>query len=474
MRPTLTLLLLCIFYLSDAQQIKFSSDDFPGIEKRMINTNDYYLPLDDNAFLFAGGKGNSDDVTLIKLNKNCKKLWSVPKIENYLAAAKFDKNILVFSANNSNKYSLNFINAVHVSLINNETGRIIAEKDIPSYTSKTITDIYVLTDSAKQLKYLILRSTEEEKIFTLAEFKANQAIGYTDNLQAIGFDKDLNINNTSLDIADIQKAQFITCTCNGNGDIFLASIENNVLSVNRYNAGSSKISASVNAKTNFENDVVAWQSEIKLQQNNIWLACKFDESKTTPLSLVTGVFNFDNKQGRIKQDLLDKDYLKQYAEKTSRINIIGTDFYKDRFVVIKEFNTADQSPISRTPSTDYGPVIVSVYNSEMKLLKELEINEKFSVFYNLDCAGYKLLNNQLFVFYNKTKLSGAKTNYKVINLDNFSVSDETEIKIDSRLNMVLYGPGIVWFNNSALLPYAEQNNMFNPNKIFTSFKGTDF
>ena len=40
--------------------------------------------------------------------------------------------------------------------------------------------------------------------------------------------------------------------------------------------------------------------------------------------------------------------------------------------------------------------------------------------------------------------------------------------------MVLYGPGIVWFNNSALLPYAEQNNMFNPNKIFTSFKGTDF
>ena len=77
------------------------------------------------------------------------------------------------------------------------------------------------------------------------------------------------------------------------------------------------------------------RGEIKLQQNNIWLACKFDESKTTPLSLVTGVFNFDNKQGRIKQDLFNKDYLKQYAEKTSRINIMELIFIKTDLLLLK-------------------------------------------------------------------------------------------------------------------------------------------
>ncbi len=473
MKKMLMLLLLCIFYLSNAQQIKFSSDDFPGIEKRMINTNDYYLPLNENEFLFAGGKGNSDDVSLIKLDKNCKALWSIPKIEGYLSAAKFNNNIVVFSAKNSNKYGFRFINFIHATLINNETGKIISEKDIPSYTNKAITDIYILTDSSKNFQYLVLRSTEQEKIMMVSAFKSEQDFGYTDNLQAISFDKDFNVINNTLDIAEIQKAQFIACTCNDNGDIFFASIQNNVININRYNAVSSKISTNVNAKTNFENDVAVWQGEIKLHQNNLWLACKFDESKTTPLSLVTGIFNLNDKQGRIQQDLMDKDYLKQYAEKTSSVNIIGTEFYKDKFIVIKEFNTSNHT-VSQTNYTVYGPIIISVYSSAMKLLKELEINEKFSVFYNLNCAGYKLLNNQLFVFSNKTKLSGAKTNYQIINLDNFSLSDENEIKIDSKLNMILYSPGIVWFKNSALLPYAEQNNMFNPNKIFTNFKSVDF
>lgn len=473
MRKTMTLMLAFIAFVLNAQQVKFTSEDFPGIEKRMINTNQYYLPLSNSEFLVAVGKANSDDATIIKSAKNCKTLWSVPAIQGYLSAAIFGKNILVFSADGGrNGYYK--IDAVHATLLDNTSGKIIAEKDIATYTKKALTDIFVLTDSANNFKDLILRSTELERLTIFELFNISEDFGYTDNLQAISLDDNLNISTNTLDVTGIQKAQFLGCTCNNNNDIFLASIQNNSISVSRYDAATSKIAASVTAACNFEHDVVKIDGEVKEHQNNIWLACGIDEVKRTASSLVTGVFNFDNKSGLIKQDLLDKDYLKGYAEKTSHLRIIGTQFYNDKLIVIKEFNTPDRSAISNTPYVTYGPVIVSVYSSAMKLLKEVSADEKISEFYSLPSAYYKLIDNHLYMFYNSTRLSGIRSIYQVINVDDFSVSDPKQIKIDdAKLNMLLFSPGTIWFNHTALLPYAEQN-MIAPNKMVTRFKAVDF
>src|SRR2546423_1442810 len=103
MKIMFTLALLGIVSLLNAQQEQFTSDDFPGIEKKMVNTNHYYLPLNNNEFLIAVGKPNDDDVTIIKSDKNCKTLWSVPNVQGYLGAVSFDKNIIIFSAGSAGK-----------------------------------------------------------------------------------------------------------------------------------------------------------------------------------------------------------------------------------------------------------------------------------------------------------------------------------------------------------------------------------
>lgn len=473
MKTTLTVVLLLSTYLLTAQQIKFTSDNFQGIEKNMINTNNYYLPIGNSEFLFAAGKANSDDVTLTKADKSCKTLWTVTGIKGYLAASILGKNILIFSAINSSRWSYYFIDAVHATLLDNATGKIIAEKDVPTYTKKAVTDVYVLNDSAANFKYLILRSTELEKVRMTSMFSIRKEFGRTNNLQAISLDNNLDISTNTLAIGDIQKAEFIGCTCINN-DIVFASIQNNSINVCRYNAGASNIAATITAACDFENDVAKIDADISIHNNNIWLACKFDEAKKAASSLITGVFNFDNRKGIIQHDVMDKDYLKKYAEKISSLSITGTEFYDDKFIVIKEFSTFGTTA-SHTAYTAFGPVVISVYSSAMKLLKEVAADERVSVFYSIPSAYYKLIDNNLYVFYNSTKLSGIRSKYQVFNLDNFSLSDANEIKIDdAKLTMVLYSPGTVWFNHTALLPYAQQNNMLNPNKMVTKFKVADF
>src|SRR5436305_15297693 len=82
------------------------------------------------------------------------------------------------------------------------------QKEITVFSNKTFTDTYVLTDSNQNFKYLILRSTEQEKSRSF-NFKYEQHGGFTDNLQAVSFNEKLDITTTTLNTSNIQKAQFI-------------------------------------------------------------------------------------------------------------------------------------------------------------------------------------------------------------------------------------------------------------------------
>ncbi len=314
------IVLLCTSLLTKAQQALFTSNDFPGIERSMINSNRYYLPLNNSEFLFAVSKAHSDDVTIIKADKTCKTLWTLPNIEGYLSVAVLGKNILVFSAGNSGVSDYYFPDFVHATLLDNASGKIIAEKDIPD-NAKACTDIHILTDSVGNFKYLILRPTELEEVKRVPHFNARENFGHTVNLQVITFDNNLNINTNNLDVSTIQKAAFLGCTSNDNNDIFLAFIQNNTISVFKYNAGASASSATVTAECNFEHDVAKEDGIIRLYENKVWLACKLDDGKKTPLSLVTGIFDFNSKKGLVQQVLLEKDYLKKYVERTGGLYI---------------------------------------------------------------------------------------------------------------------------------------------------------
>jgi len=204
---------------SYSQEIKFTSDELTGMQSQLANDNTYYLLLNDNNVFYAGGKADGSDMILYTLNKEGIVMWSNSKIDNFLGAAKFKNNILVFSASNESRSG--YIHSIRATLLGAEKGQVILEKEIPVFSDKTFTDTYVLTDSNQNFKYLLMRSTEQEKSRSY-NFKYEQHGGFTDNLQAVSLNEKLDVATITLNTTNIQKAQFISCICNNDGDIFIA------------------------------------------------------------------------------------------------------------------------------------------------------------------------------------------------------------------------------------------------------------
>jgi hypothetical protein len=127
------------------------------------------------------------------------------------------------------------------------------------------------------------------------------------------------------------------------------------------------------------------------------------------------------------------------------------------------------------PYFDFKPLVVSIYNKEMHQEKELTVNEDFRAYISYSSVGYKILGNKLFLFfnYNKGKIK-IHTRYQIIDLDNLALENETELDVDHKLSTILYGPGMIWFNNTALIPFIHQENILSANKLSTTFKAVDF
>lgn len=472
---------LCLISITGyCQTIQSTSDPYSGMEDQMTNSRCFYLPLSSTEFLYAGARVNSNDVSLIKLTREYKTEWSIPELDGYLGAAKLGDDIIVFSAKMYKRMgiSFNYLKSVHATLIDNSNGRIKGEKDVSTYSDKALMDILILTDAEHNFKYLMLRTTQQEKIVVLGQFKSEKQFGSTGNLQAISFDGNLNTKTLDFTGNAVQNGQFVSCCSNTNGDIFITTWQNNLLSISRYSAGSTGNPESITAKTNFENDAaVQDKGSIKIENNKILVCCKIDEEKKTASTIVSAVFDFDTKKSAIQQQLLDKDYLKQYDEKEGNAYPVGCEFYNDKLIFIKEIQSVQQRGAGSDFSSNlrYNPIIVSIYEDSMRLLKELQVDEDLRVFMPSFGSGYKILNNKLFFFYNYNKGKiGIQTRYQFINLDDFSSEQEQKFDVDARASTVLQGPGIIWFGNTGLFPFVHEESLLNPNKISTTFKTIQF
>src|SRR5215471_2964339 len=103
MKKILALLPVLTFYLTQAQQIKFTSDKFSGFPTSITHERDNYLQINDNEIVFVTRQENKDKTNLVAMDKNCNVLWTISQMEGFVSAAKFGKNTIVLSVNDADK-----------------------------------------------------------------------------------------------------------------------------------------------------------------------------------------------------------------------------------------------------------------------------------------------------------------------------------------------------------------------------------
>ncbi len=162
MRKIALLFLLVITHIANGQTIKATSDTYKGYINNINDNGSATLTINNHSFLLVTTKFTKPDAILTLLDTKYNTIWQTEEMENYIAAGLLDGNILVISAKGAKERSRFNVKTLTATLLNNKNGQVISEKQIPSYTDKTTTDVSLLTDSGGNCKALLLRNTNQK------------------------------------------------------------------------------------------------------------------------------------------------------------------------------------------------------------------------------------------------------------------------------------------------------------------------
>lgn len=474
------LFLLITIHSTNAQIVKARSEAYKGYINNVNYNGSATLTLKNNSFLLVTTKFTNTNATLTLLDTKYNTIWQTEEMENYIAAGLLYDNILVISAKGVKERNRSNIKTLTATLLNKENGQVITEKQIPAYTDKTTTDVILLTDSIGNCKALLLRNTNQKNSYgSLFSFNGDLDFAKTNNLQAVTFDKDCNTQQQTIDLPDLINAQFIASAMGDDNALYFAYIINNNIIVKKYNTSSAKMEGDVKAGLDFDNDVrPITKTFLIIKNNTVFISGKLDEKRNKKSTLIIGRFNFNTGKGNIIQELEDKSYLKDADAKGKSFESVGAFAYNNMFLVVKEAHAlkSNYSAISGSGNSyfDFGPVLVSVYDSAMHKLKDFNIDEEERLFYDVPSAGGIINGNKLYVFYNNNnwKLKN-HLRYQVISLDNLSTGADIELDFDQNPNSLMYAPCIQWFDNDAVIPVTGNPHLLG-GKIQTSFVTVEF
>ncbi len=241
-----------------------------------------------------------------------------------------------------------------------------------------------------------------------------------------------------------------------------------------------KMEGDIKAGLDFNNDVrPITRTFLVIKNNNAFISGKLDEKRNSKSTFIIGRFNFNTGKGNILQELEDRSYLKDADARGKNFESIEAFAYNDKFVVVKEAHAIKGGGYSVYGGTgdsyyDFGPVLVSVYDSAMHKLKDFTTDEEERIYYYVPSAGATLNGNKLYIFYNNNNWKiKSHSKYQVLNLDNLSTGPDTEIDLDHNLNSLMYAPCIQWFGNNVIIPLTGNAHLLG-GKIQTSFATVEF
>ena len=233
-------ILFCILPFSViAQESKGVSETITGYPRSPIK-------LSADEYVFVSGKyGEGGDMTLVKFNSNLQVLWKKSLPDGLISVVKMDDNFLVFSSREWAKNTYSNIKTIHVTLIDSKSSNTILDKDLLTIDDKFFADPYILQDSLRNFKGLILRYSNLEHIKLFNQEKSFAQMKETQKIDWLSFDDKMNVKSTVTLNNNFSGARVMTIISNKQGDIFITSVQQNKLVTDKYAAGKADKAASL-------------------------------------------------------------------------------------------------------------------------------------------------------------------------------------------------------------------------------------
>jgi hypothetical protein len=483
-RIMLVLLLLVGTISSFSQNIPAISDELQLVPLSVNSLNNHGLLEDIYSRSFPAGiiytsnkevvfpvwsvKGGEDGI--VKMNDELKQLWYAPFTEGIVSIGRLNNNILVLTAKEWDNHALRAaeirqdpITQLKATLINGVNGKVITEKTIFQNTSGLYIDPKIISDPGNNAKCLLIRYTD----YTNANFinKAMDQKRNTSKIDVLQFDETLNAIKPRTLSTSIPGNLFLGSVMNKKGELFIAGCSNDAFFVEKYTAPATSPVQKINTYYDSYKEYRSWGQVTCSRANDDMVIVAF-KHKTPRLdrAILTAGFDFVANKATKYDDELNKAYGKQIGfSDVSDLNVMAFESYGDKTIVCKETQGSGTGAGTSAAKFYAGDIVVSVYDKEMKLLKDIVVKRSLVQFTNDQIsAGYHVHNDALHIVYS---VNGGpakfKTLHTVIDLDLMQVVKDEEIARDKLpRSAAIEAQAVLWFPNSFVLPYIVDNGTF--------------
>ncbi len=422
-----------------------------------------------------------------RINNKGKVLWTT-MVANLLSVSKSGNNLLVLS---SDFFGFNCWTSITARVIDAGTGAEISKKVIYERKDQQFKEHKILNDSSNTFQgLLIMHSThvcEGHKKYKQDEMFVSKDL--MDGGEIINTDGNSNWSSTPLQQSMFSGsgASFAGATANSKGEIFISGLGNGKLFVEKYSAGTNKFVKRI--ETNFEAKTDQYFNGIITQMGDdaTGVTIKAEIGKNDQW-MKEAVFDFAAQTVHAATTTIDKSFGKSMnIDDADKLEAEAFLKYGDKYIVVKQaeykYTVESQSP-SATAMVSYsadkfsaGDIIVSIYDRNMVLQKNIAINKSYTYGLNMGMLpGVKIINNNLYIIFNAipkvfTALSERKSKVARINLDTPATAEVTDIDRGALNNSDIMEPSVaLWFGKSALIPYlrVDKNKSYNNTKASVS------
>jgi hypothetical protein len=376
---------------------------------------------------------------LIKIDDNYSTLWTLPVKDNIIFLAKRNDQIILFTATTSTKKSTK-IKMIKASLVDAATGKQISEKVVFENGSDSYIDPKLNVDENMNFQSLLVR------------YSVSSTEVATTMFESITFDHSLGSIHKERLSSSLEAFEFIGCTSNGSGDIFLVGASKTSIIAEKFPKGTTKAVAQINIPFDAGKKSLSegWVKNDPLSPDQITISIKYKNTEKDP-AILSANFDFAIKKAYQHVQLLDNRYSKKVNVRyVDELRIQNIQFYSDKILVEQESQFYyDELFCSRE-------ILVSVYDKKMNLLSEISVPRRADAHLpGQRSAGYVLKNGKLNILFNT--LNGAKydTHAAIIDMEKLSTEKITPVdKGNLNKESTLEGGSILSFGNELIVPYV--------------------
>lgn len=475
----MSIFLLLVPSFISAQESKGISETIKGYPFN------YPIKISNDAYIYATGKySEASGLDLVKFNSSLQVIWKKSLPDGVISISRIADKIAVFSSKEWAKNTYSNIKTIHITLIDPNTSTILLEKDILTIDDKFFVDPSVLTDSVKNFKGLILRYTNMEQVKMFSAAKVLDKKEETQRIDWIMLDEKMNVKSTITLNNNYAASEVVLITGNSLGDLFIASMSENKVIIDKYSAGESDKAATLSANLSqssgkgYESFGVRKTSD---DQNLLCSVCY----RTTDKTINTLVAKFDFAQNKVFSSSTDPKVLmglEKFKAGSESIDLIGTAYYNENLIMMQQYTTTSMDARTKSTSTLYNSsdMLVSFFDEKMHAVKQLTIKEYFPTYeYMGKRPGFKILGNKLIILtdvFDGKKIFNPKYKFRyiVIDLDKLEIEKDSTIDVNNRFNSIVDASLTTWINNDAVIFHLTDTNAFSRKDFAVKLEKLEF